>query len=224
MSVVIIPTYNEAANIVRLLMEVRAVLPDATCLIVDDASPDGTADLAEQAGARVLRRAGPRGLGPAYRDGFRWAIDAGYTWIYQMDADFSHDPRDLLRLKTGADLTIGSRYVKGGGTRNWAVHRRVLSRFGSGYARRILGVDVQDLTGGFKCWRAATLARIHPETLQSDGYAFQIEATYRAMCQGAQVVEVPIIFTERREGASKMSGQIALEAALRVPLMRWGGV
>lgn len=220
---VVVPTYNEAENVAALVEGVRRHLPDARVLVVDDASPDGTADVAARAGADVLRRVGPRGLGPAYRDGFARALADGFDPILQMDADLSHDPADLPRLVDAladADLALGSRWVDGGGTVAWGLGRRVLSRFGSGYARAWLGMPHRDLTGGFKAWRAATLEALNPATLRADGYAFQVEATWRAHRLGARIVEVPIVFTERRAGASKMSGRIALEAAWRVPGLR----
>lgn len=215
MPVVVLPTYQEAENIGPMIAAIRAVLPEATVLVVDDASPDGTAERA--VGAVVLRRSGPRGLGAAYRDGFRWALSEGFTEIFQMDADFSHDPADLVRLRTGADLCLGSRYVPGGGTRNWGLHRRLLSRFGSLYARHFLNLPIADLTGGFKCWKNSTLSKINLEEIRSDGYGFQVEMTYRAVAQGARVVEVPILFTERRAGNSKMNLEIAMEAARLIP-------
>jgi len=222
--VVVIPTYNEAENIEPLVFAIRAALPGAVVLVVDDASPDGTADRASAAGAVVLRRSGPRGLGPAYREGFARALEGGFDPILQMDADHSHDPADLPRLVAalaGADLALGSRWVAGGGTVAWGAGRRALSRFGSAYARACLGLPQRDLTGGFKAWRAQTLAAVAPARLRADGYAFQVEATWRAHTVGARIVEVPITFTERRAGASKMSGRIALEAAWRVPELRW---
>jgi dolichol-phosphate mannosyltransferase len=222
--VVVIPTYNEAENIEPLVFAIRVALPGAVVLVVDDASPDGTADRAAAAGAIVVRRTGLRGLGPAYRDGFARALAGGFDPIVQMDADHSHDPADLPRLLAalgGADLVLGSRWVAGGGTVAWGAGRRALSRFGSAYARACLGLPQRDLTGGFKAWRAETLAAIEPAHLRADGYAFQVEATWRAHAVGARIVEVPITFTERRAGASKMSGRIALEAAWRVPELRW---
>lgn len=221
MPAVLLPTYQEADNIAAMVRAVQTVLPGARILVIDDASPDGTAARAEEAGAELLRRTGPRGLGPAYRDGMLWALAEGLDPIYQMDADFSHDPADLLRLNTGADLTLGSRYVASGGTRNWALHRRLLSRFGSLYASHLLGLAVADPTGGFKCWRAATLQAIDVASVRSDGYVFQVETTFRAIQVGASVREVPILFTERREGKSKMSTAIALEAAVAIPRLRW---
>lgn len=217
---VVIPTYREAGNVARVVAAVRGALPGAVILVVDDASDDGTADLAEAAGAEVLRREGARGLGPAYRAGFARALDRGWDPVFQMDADLSHDPDDLPRLDLDADLVLGSRWVPGGGTRNWGLGRRLLSRFGSAYARAWLDLPFRDLTGGFKRWRAELLRRVDPASLVSDGYAFQVEATLRAARVGARIVEVPIVFTERTAGASKMSAAIALEAALRVPRLR----
>ncbi len=195
-------------------------LVNCAVLVVDDASPDGTAAAARAAGAEVLVRGGERGLGPAYRDGFAWALAGGFDPIVQMDADFSHDPNDVPRLIAAAehaDLVLGSRYVPGGGTRNWGVGRRLLSRFGGVYARALLGLPYADLTGGFKCWRADLLSRVLQGGLVSDGYAFQVETTLAAHRLGARIVEVPIVFTERREGRSKMSMAITAEAMWRVP-------
>ena len=217
---VVLPTYQEAANIGAIITAVKAALVDVTVLIVDDASPDGTADLAQEAGAQVMRRTGARGLGPAYRDGFVWALRGGFDPVFQMDADFSHRPEDLPRLLTENDLTIGSRYLPGGGTRNWGRGRMALSRFGGLYTRLFLGLPVSDPTGGFKCWRADLLRAIRPETLRADGYAFQVEATYMAARAGARIGEVPILFNDREAGDSKMSPAIALEAAWTVPLLR----
>jgi dolichol-phosphate mannosyltransferase len=228
---VVVPTLREAETIGRLVAAVRAALPTATVLVVDDASPDGTAERAEEAGARVLRRSGAPGLGPAYRAGFATALAEGWDPIVQMDADFSHDPSDVPRLVAalgggaapgaGAGLALGSRWIPGGGTRAWGRGRRMLSRGGNLWSRAWLGLPLRDLTGGFKAWRADVLAAIDPGTLESDGYAFQVEATWRAHRAGARIVEVPIVFTERASGASKMSAAIAVEAAWRVPRMRF---
>lgn len=219
----VIPTLREAETIRELLGAVFLALPDARVLVVDDDSDDGTADYAVAAGAEVLRRTGERGLGNAYRAGFARALAAGWDPILQMDADFSHDPADLPRLvAAGADLALGSRWVPGGGTRNWGRGRQALSRAGNLWARGWLGVPLADLTGGFKAWRAATLAAIAPDTLRAEGYTFQVEATYRAQRLGARIVEVPIVFTERRAGRSKLSAGIAVEAAWRVPALRLG--
>ena len=229
----VLPTYNEAENIGPL---VRAALPrlESTglphrILIVDDGSPDGTGRLADELAAehdpvQVLHRPGKLGLGRAYLSGFQVALDGGADLVMEMDADFSHDPEDLSRLlgaaRGGADLVLGSRYVDGGGVVDWGILRRLVSRAGSLYARWILGVDVHDLTGGFKCFRRATLETIDFPTVRSRGYAFQIELTYRAARCGLAIVELPIVFRERRVGSSKMSARIALEAFWRVPQMR----
>jgi dolichol-phosphate mannosyltransferase len=220
---VVIPTYQEADNIGRMVVAIKQLLPETVVLVVDDASPDDTARVAQKAGAEILKRTGQRGLGPAYREGFQWALQHDFDPIFQMDADFSHDPADLLRLWTGAPLTLGSRYLPGGGTRNWELSRRLLSRYGSFYARSWLGLNLSDLTGGFKCWQARTLAQLSLSTLTSTGYAFQIETTWRAIQLGFQVAEVPILFTERSAGSSKMNARIALEAAFAVPQLRWRG-
>ncbi len=222
-AVVVVPTYNEAANIAAMVHAVRSHAPDLTVLVVDDESPDGTADLACAAGAEVLRRSGPRGLGHAYRAGFAAALAGGYDPIFQMDADLSHDPADLPRLAealSGADLVLGSRWVAGGGTVAWGAGRQALSRLGSAYARLCLGLPYRDLTGGFKGWRASALKEANIGQSRSGGYAFQVEATWRAHAQAARIVEAPIVFTERRAGASKMSRRIVLEAAWRVPALR----
>src|SRR3954467_10081598 len=227
---IVVPTYNEAANLEPLLAAVRANAPDARVLVVDDASPDGTGALAEAAAARdhaieVLHRPGKAGLGLAYVNGFAHALRAGAGYVVEMDADLSHDPRDLPRLleraQAGdADLVLGSRYVDGGGVADWDVVRRVLSRGGCRYARTVLGVGVRDLTGGFKCFRADTLRAIDFETVRSEGYAFQVELTYRALARGLRVEEVPITFRDRDAGDSKMSARIALEAIWLVPPLR----
>lgn len=216
---VVLPTLNEAATVAGVVGRVRAALPSAQILVVDDASADGTAAIAAEAGAEVLSRAGQRGLGHAYRAGFAWALAHGFDPIYQMDADGSHDPADLPRL-VGAELVLGSRWIPGGGTRRWGAARQGLSRFGSGYARLCLGLPYRDVTGGFKAWSAALLARVAPESTVASGYAFQVEMTLRAHRLGASIVEVPIVFTEREAGTSKMSLAIALEAARLVPGLR----
>ena len=216
---VVLPTLNEAATIAGVLARVCAALPNAAVLVVDDASEDGTASMAEAAGVRVLRRTGERGLGHAYRAGFAWALERKHDPIYQMDADGSHDPADLPRL-VGADLVLGSRWIPGGGTRRWGAARQSLSRFGSAYARAFLGLPYRDITGGFKCWSAALLAQVAPESTVASGYAFQVEMTLRAHRLGASILEVPIVFSEREVGMSKMSLSIAIEAARLVPGMR----
>jgi dolichol-phosphate mannosyltransferase len=230
--VLCLPTYNERENLepmVRALARVARDLERETrVLVIDDASPDGTGDVADRLAAEldfvhVLHRPRKDGLGPAYLAGFRWALDAGAELIFEMDCDFSHDPADVPRLAAaaeGADLVLGSRYVAGGETRRWNPLRRAVSRAGSAYARVLLGVDLRDLTGGFKCYRREVLERIGIERISSRGYAFQIETTYRAIRHGFRVVEIPITFVERTRGGSKMGGAIVLEAAAKVPVLR----
>jgi dolichol-phosphate mannosyltransferase len=211
---------------VRALGEVLG--PDDGVLVIDDASPDGTGEIADRlAGERpnvqVLHRADKRGIGPAYLAGFRHALAAGAELVLEMDCDFSHDPNavpQLLAAAADADLVLGSRYVRGGGTRNWGLVRRTISRGGSLYAQILLGAPVRDLTGGFKCYRRAVLERIDLDAISSLGYAFQIETTYRALRAGFHVVEVPITFVDREAGGSKMSRAIVLEAIWKVPALR----
>jgi len=230
---VVMPTYNEAENIGAIVRavdeELERLLPgEHRVLIVDDNSPDGTGALAEELaaelpGVAVLHRERKEGLGHAYRAGFAAALAGGAQLLFEMDADFSHDPRylgALLEAAEDADLVLGSRYVAGGGVRNWGLLRQVVSRGGSAYARRILGVSVRDLTGGFKCIRREVLEAIDLGSVRADGYVFQIEVTYRAILAGFRVREVPIVFSDRTAGASKMSPQIALEAMWRVPSLR----
>jgi dolichol-phosphate mannosyltransferase len=227
----ILPTYNEAENIEPLVAAVLEKLPGtARVLIVDDNSPDGTGGIADRIAAGeervgVLHRPSKEGLGPAYIAGFREALAGGADLILEMDADFSHEPAYLPRLLEAAedaDLVIGSRYVDGGGVGDWGALRRAISRGGSAYARLVLGVPVNDLTGGFKCFRRQVLEAIDLDAVQAKGYAFQVELTYRAVQRGFRVVEVPIVFRDRRVGASKMSRAIFAEAIWRVPLMRFG--
>jgi dolichol-phosphate mannosyltransferase len=230
---VIIPTFNEAENVEAVVRatvaELEALAPDGyRVLIVDDNSPDGTGAIADRlaeelAGVEVLHRARKEGLGQAYLAGFARALSGGAELIVEMDADFSHDPRylaDLLRAVQSADVVLGSRYVPGGAVRDWGVLRRLISRGGGLYARLILRVDVHDLTGGFKCMRRAVLEAIDLESVRAEGYVFQIEVTYRAILAGFTVREVPIVFTDRTIGSSKMSARIALEAMWRVPMLR----
>jgi len=226
---VVLPTYNERDNLERLVVAVRQRLPvSRRILIVDDNSPDGTGEIADRLAAEhddveVLHRQAKEGLGPAYIAGFRVALAGGAELIMEMDSDFSHDPAyipQLLRAIEGADLAIGSRYVAGGGVTEWGRVRRFISRGGSRYARSILGVDVRDLTGGFKVFRREVLEAIHLDDVASLGYAFQVEMTYRAIRAGFTVVEVPIVFRDRTEGTSKMSKAIVAEAVWRVPAMR----
>jgi dolichol-phosphate mannosyltransferase len=231
-ALVIVPTYDERENLPPIIDAVHAQLPAADLLVVDDASPDGTGQLADEIAARdpkvkVLHRSGKLGLGTAYIAGFRYALEHGYDFIFEMDCDFSHDPKYLPVLlesaRAGADLVLGSRYVDGGGTVNWGAMRRFISRGGSLYARTILGVPVRDLTGGFKCFRRAVLERIDLATVAGQGYAFQIEMTYRTLRAGFRVVEVPIVFVDRRVGQSKMSKKIFVEAMTLVWKLRLGG-
>jgi dolichol-phosphate mannosyltransferase len=228
----IIPTYNEAENVEAIVRASLAQLADAapehTVLVVDDDSPDGTGAIADRLAAelsevRALHRGSKDGLGRAYLAGFEVALAAGADLILEMDADFSHDPADLPRLiaaADAADLVLGSRYVPGGGVANWGRLRRVLSRGGSWYARVLLGLPVRDLTGGFKCFNRRVLEGVDLEGVHADGYGFQIELTYRAIKAGFTVIEVPILFRERREGHSKMTARIALEAVWKVPALR----
>ncbi len=229
---VVLPTYDEAENVVALLDAVLGVVNrggiDARLLVVDDGSPDGTAELAEAVGARdprvsVLRRTRKEGIGPAYRAGFRHALAAGAAMIVEMDCDFSHDPERLPALVAAAadaDLVLGSRYVPGGGVARWGAVRRAISRGGCLYAQWVLRVNVRDLTGGFKCFRREVLEAIPLDEVTAAGYGFQIEMTYRALVLGFRVVEVPIVFTERELGSSKMSRDIVWEAAALVPRLR----
>lgn len=225
----VLPTYNEAENVEPLVEAARAKLPpSAQVLIVDDRSPDGTGAIADRLAERhgnveVLHRPRKEGLGPAYIAGFRRALAEGAGLVLEMDADFSHDPAYLPRLleaATRADLVLGSRYVPGGGVSDWGPLRRAVSRGGSSYARRVLGVDVRDLTGGFKCFRREVLEAIDLDQISTRGYAFQVEMTFRAIRLGFKVVEVPIVFRERRVGSSKMDLGIAIEAVWRLPLLR----
>ena len=224
MTGIVIPTYNEIDNIPALFEGLEPV--GAQIIIVDDGSTDGTAEAAEAAGAMVIQRGSKQGLASAYVRGMTEAIQLGLDPIVQMDADLSHQPSDVLRLLDGlssADLVLGSRWVDGGGIENWDAGRLWLSRFGSGYARSLLGLPFRDLTGGFKAWRSTTLAGIDLETIRSEGYAFQVETTFRAHRNGAKISEVPIVFADRLSGQSKMSWNIALEAAFVVPMLRWRG-
>lgn len=227
----VLPTFNEADNLEPLVAAALANLPaDARILVVDDNSPDGTGKIADRLAdgderVQVLHRPAKEGLGPAYLAGFRQALEAGAGFVLEMDCDFSHDPADLPRLLAAAadaDLAIGSRYVDGGRVENWTFLRRAISRGGSIYARLVLGLRIQDLTGGFKCFRRQVLETIPLDLVSSRGYAFQVEMTYRAAKAGFRIAEVPICFRERRAGASKMSRLIVAEAAWKVPLLRMG--
>jgi dolichol-phosphate mannosyltransferase len=229
---VCLPTYNERDNLepmVRALGEQLDLARDRV-LVIDDNSPDGTGTIADRLAAElpwveVLHRPSKAGLGPAYIAGFSHALAAGAELVLEIDCDFSHDPQDVPRLiatcEAGADVTLGSRWVDGGGTVNWGLGRMLISRAGSLYARTILGVHVRDLTGGFKCFRRAVLEHIDLDTVAAKGYGFQIEITYRALQRGFTVVEIPITFVDRRVGESKMEGSVVVEAMLQVPRLRW---
>jgi len=229
---IVVPTYNEAENVERMIHAILDVCGrahiDGSVLIVDDGSPDGTGALAEaiatnNSHVHVLHRTAKEGIGPAYRAGFRYALDQGAERIVEMDCDFSHNPEALPALIAGtenADVALGSRYVTGGGTRNWGRARKIISRSGCIYAKVILRLSLNDLTGGFKCFRRVVLETIPLDAVAAAGYGFQIEMTYRAVRLGFRVVEVPIIFTERTYGVSKMSRGIVWEAATLVPRLR----
>ncbi len=232
----ILPTYNEAENLAAMVEAASGVLAEASpegfkVLVVDDGSPDGTGQIAdrlaaEKAWVKVLHRTEKNGIGPAYLAGFAYALDHGAAYVFEMDCDFSHDPADLARLleavRGGADLALGSRYVRGGGVTDWGLLRRFISEGGSTYARLVLGLRVRDLTGGFKCFRREVLETIHFDSVRSQGYAFQVELTYRTVQAGFKVLEVPIVFRDRELGTSKMSWRIAAEAMWLVPLLRVG--
>jgi dolichol-phosphate mannosyltransferase len=229
-TLIVIPTYNERDCVRDIVTAVRASVPEATVMVVDDNSPDGTGAIADELAAddeqvRVRHRKGKEGLGAAYLDAFRVGLDEGWDRLVQMDADFSHDPKDVPRLlaalDAGADMAIGSRYVSGGGTENWGLGRRMISRGGGLYARTALGVGINDLTAGFKAWKAATLRGIDLAAVDARGYGFQIEMTYRTLQNDFRVQEVPILFVDRRVGSSKMSGAIFWEAVTLVWRLRF---
>ena len=226
---VVVPTYNEAANVEPLVAALLDALPAATRItIVDDASPDGTGEIADRLaglhpGVDVLHRQGKEGIGPAYVAGFRHALEGDAGLILQMDADFSHDPAEAPKLVAGcehADLVLGSRYVAGGRVGEWGRGRMAISRWGSVYARTWLGLDIKDLTGGFKCFRREVLAALPLDRIKSDGYAFQIEVTYHIWRRGLRIKEIPILFVDRQVGTSKMSRRIIWEAAWMVWALR----
>jgi dolichol-phosphate mannosyltransferase len=228
-TVVVLPTYNEVENIAAMLAAIREAVPSADILVVDDHSPDGTAAVAETAAAelgqiKMFHRPGKHGLGSAYRNGFTMALDEGYDRIVSMDVDFSHDPvviPEMLRLiDAGAAAVIGSRYVPGGSTVNWSLHRRVLSRWGNRYSSFVLRLQIRDCTSGFRAYRADALRAISPSTTTAEGYAFLTELVRRLVRGGFKVMETPIVFTDRVRGTSKMSGRIVAESMLLVT--RWG--
>lgn len=225
-SLICMPTYNEAENIRPIIAAIHEVVPEVHVLVIDDNSPDGTGQIADQLAAEderihVLHRTEKAGLGKAYVAGFEWALEHGYERIVEMDADFSHQPKylpEMIGQLDGYDVVVGSRYVAGGGTRDWGLVRKVISRGGGIYARMILGLDVQDLTAGFVAWRADVLRNIGFEQVEASGYVFQIEMKYRAHKNGYRILEIPIVFPDRTVGVSKMSPNIAAEALWRV----WG--
>jgi dolichol-phosphate mannosyltransferase len=229
-ALVIVPTYNERENIARLIQNVLERDPRLEVLVVDDGSPDGTADIVDgmmAASQRVhmLRRPSKMGLGTAYVAGFRWALERGYDYVFEMDADFSHDPNHLpefLKAIQAADLVLGSRYREGRVTVvNWPIARLILSYFANVYARKVTGLQVWDATGGFKCFRRSVLEAIDLTKVKSNGYAFQIEMSYRASKRGFRIIEIPIVFVDRTEGTSKMSKSIVREAVWMVWRLRW---
>jgi dolichol-phosphate mannosyltransferase len=230
MNLVIIPTYNEKNNIEALLHAVYITIPDIHVLIVDDHSPDQTGELVGRLISQdypeqlhLLQRTGKLGLGTAYIAGFHWALQRSYDYIFEMDADFSHNPKylaEFVKAMATSDVVLGSRYVDGGGVTNWGLLRRLISRGGSFYSRTILGLPYRDLTGGFKCFRREVLAAIDLDTVKSNGYSFQVEMTYRAHLMGFRITEVPIVFEERAAGQSKMSRDIFFEAVLMIVKLR----
>ena len=224
-TLIVLPTFNEADNIVEVLQKLRAVVPEASVLVVDDASPDGTADLVEEVAEQigdvsVMRRPAKSGLGSAYRDGFRRGLSVGYDVMVEMDSDLSHDPAALPSLLSavadGAALALGSRYIPGGSIPAWSWYRRALSRWGNRYAAAVLGIDVKDATSGYRAYRAEALTNIDFHTVQAAGYGFQVEMAYRVLASGGRIVEVPISFTDRVRGESKMSSRIVIEALVLV--------
>ncbi len=230
-TLVIIPTYNERENVVEIAEAAQSSLASVEILFVDDASPDGTGDLLDSMveaddAIHVLHRAGKLGLGTAYLEGFRWALDRGFDYVIEMDADFSHDPKYLgelvARADAGADVVVGSRYVKGGGTVNWGLGRQLISRAGGFYARTVLGLRIRDMTAGFVCYRAEALRSLDLDGVRSNGYSFQVEMKYRAVRAGLRVEEFPIVFHDRRVGQSKMTRTIFAEAMLMVWKLRLG--
>jgi dolichol-phosphate mannosyltransferase len=229
-SLIVVPTYNEKENVRSIAEQFLAALPGCELLFVDDNSPDGTGAIIDEMVAanpriHVMHRAGKLGLGTAYVEGFGWGLARGYDYLFEMDADGSHDPKYLPQMLAlavdGADLVVGSRNVPGGGVEGWGIGRTIISKGGSLYARTILGIDVRDVTAGFVCWRRAALEAIELSTITSNGYSFQIEMKYRAVKKGLRLVETPIVFVDRRVGQSKMSRAIVAEALLKVWAIRF---
>ena len=227
---IVLPTYNEADNIAEVLRRARAAAPDAGILVVDDSSPDGTADIAkamtgEVGAVDILSRPVKSGLGSAYREGFKWGRERGFDVLMEMDSDLSHDPADIPRLlrgiDDGADLVIGSRYVPGGEIPHWPWHRRALSKYGNRYSAAMLRIDVHDMTAGYRAYRSDMVARIDIDNVRADGYGFQVEMTYFVAQAGGRIVEVPIKFVDRVRGTSKMSTNIVVEA---MALVTWWGI
>ncbi|MEC8381044.1 MAG: polyprenol monophosphomannose synthase [Myxococcota bacterium] len=229
-ALIIIPTYNERENLPKIIPAALAQLPQAQVLVVDDLSPDGTGKIADQLAENdprihVIHRQGPRGLGNAYLHGFRWALAHGFEFIFEMDADFSHQPKYLshfLRAAEKADLVLGCRYMAGGGIEGWGPHRLLISKGGNFYARMVLGLPYRDLTGGFKCFRRKALEAIDFDAVQCNGYGFQIELSWQVFKAGLRITEIPIVFPDRTEGQSKMSAAIFHEALIAVWRMRLG--
>ncbi len=226
-ALIVVPTYNERDNVRGVAERLLAALPGTELLFVDDNSPDGTGGVLDELAAgqprvHVMHRAGKLGLGTAYIEGFGWGLARGFDYLFEMDADGSHDPKYLPQMlalaEDGADVVVGSRYVPGGGTENWGIFRKLLSRGGSLYARTVLGVELRDVTAGFIAWRRTALEAIDLSTITSNGYSFQIEMKYRAIQKHLRVVETPIVFVDRRVGQSKMSRAIFIEALFKV----WG--
>ena len=228
-ALIVIPTYNESDNLPDLVDAVFAVAPEVHILVVDDNSPDGTGELADEMAQRdvrvnVIHREGKLGLGTAYIAGFKWALERAYPRVFEMDADFSHQPRyipEFLKAADSADLVLGTRYIRGGGTEGWSMLRSFISRAGNLYARLILWMGFHDLTGGFKCFRREVLEALDLDDIKSTGYAFQIELTYRAHKAGFRIVETPIVFPDRTRGQSKMSQGIVWEAMINVIKLRF---
>ena len=230
-ALIVVPTYNEAENVREIAPRLLAGADGIEVLFVDDNSPDGTGAILDELAAadpriHVMHRAGKLGLGTAYRDGFGWGMARGFELLIEMDADGSHDPvylpEMLQRAHDGADVVVGSRYIEGGGTVNWGFGRKLISRGGSLYARSVLGVAVRDVTAGFMCWQRSALDAIDLQTITANGYSFQIEMKYRALQRGLRLVEIPIVFVDRRVGQSKMSRAIFVEALLKVWKLRFG--
>jgi len=229
-ALLVIPTYNERANIERIIPAVHAVNKSVHVLVVDDASPDGTADavkkiMKKDRRVHLMQRAGKLGLGTAYVEGFKWALKHGYEYIFEMDADFSHDPKyipDFLEKIKGNDLVIGSRYINGISVVNWPIRRLMLSKFASFYVKTITGLPLSDCTSGFKCFRRGVLEKIDLDKIHSDGYAFQVEMHYKAWKKGFKIAETPIIFIDRHAGTSKMSREVMWEAAVIVWKLKFG--